>query len=449
MENEKYKHLTDYELMSFFRDVFVLESKRQNVSMQTGYNFQNSYYDFYFPNGLSILDTHQPTIVQTKASKSLGSTKIESYARINRDVKFIVIHTGENDQEKEFNNYVRYLDFRFVRNIVERYPEIYSLYAGNYSKFEDIAIFDNLELNEQRSRNLTSKEISDLNASLYRNEYLENKSALILGNGVSIPFGSDGWKTLVDSLLDYLVPHGLKNPKLIGSALSNSVYSESSFADWAFSDKKKVNLYNKALRYCIYRKYDKSLHDKNSIIKAVAKAKMDKPNMPILTYNYDIFLEKQYDYDYHRYLGYYCGKDYLSHLKDSVIHLHGFLSDKPGTSPKNLVLTDSEYFSSYIASGGTPSWVYQAQRDILNAFSVLYVGSSMSDVFQLAVINDVFKTKKASKKLWNCYALMCLKDMENEDIYSIIQYYAQKGIKIIYTKTFDELITKISNLLAP
>lgn len=71
----------------------------------------------------------------------------------------------------------------------------------------------------------------------------------------------------------------------------------------------------------------------------------------------------------------------------------------------------------------------------------------MSDVFQLSVIDDVYQEKSKKKQLWNCYALMCFKDVDDNDIYSVIQYYNQKGIKIIFEKAFDELINRLKRIL--
>lgn len=442
--------LFGFQLMSFLRDVFAVEAEKQHVKMKTMTEYDAPSFDFFFPRGLSILDTNRETYVEVKVSKNLKmlNSQMKHLIKQNPDAIYIIIHTSQNGREQYGSEYVRYYGIDYLNYLCERYKGIYDLYFGNYSsELTNDKRFDefNHELLEKRKE--TSRELNEINTSLFRDKFLNGSAAIVLGNGVSIPFGADGWKTLVENLLDYLVPHGLKSPESIQKVLSDSMYAESSFAEWAFSDKEKTPLYNKALQYCIYRKYDESLHANPSLLNIVATAKKERPRMPILTYNYDLFLESQYKFDFGMKMNHYSGKDYIHYFKDCIIHLHGYLSDASGATPKGLILTDRQYFSAYLNSKSTSYWVYQAQRDALNDYSVLYIGSSMSDVFQLSVIDDVYQEKSKKKQLWNCYALMCFKDVDDNDIYSIIQYYNQKGIKIIFEKDFDELINRLKRIL--
>jgi hypothetical protein len=104
----------------------------------------------------------------------------------------------------------------------------------------------------------------------------------------------------------------------------------------------------------------------------------------------------------------------------------------------NLILTQYDYYSVYKGN----NWVSKKQKELLENYTCLFVGSSMSDLFQMSLINDVrnkaikksmnnMKKNNDNIKIWKCFALMCLKGLSARDKVAIFNYYLNKGIHII------------------
>ena len=75
----------------------------------------------------------------------------------------------------------------------------------------------------------------------------------------------------------------------------------------------------------------------------------------------------------------------------------------------------------------------------------------MSDLYQMSVINEVWKQKlkenEGTGNLWKCFALVCLKGMKLKDKISIINYYQSKGIYLIFEDDYSKLPGTLSRLL--
>ena len=120
--------------------------------------------------------------------------------------------------------------------------------------------------------------------------------------------------------------------------------------------------------------------------------------------------------------------------KTSIFHLHGIVFNEEGKQPQDLILSDEDYYKEYF-NPTKKDRIRNAQLSLLKKKTVLFVGSSMSDFFQLSLIAD---TKRQNPN-WKCYALMCLKGLEKRDRRQLIAYYEKKGIFIIFGESFDEL----------
>ena len=75
----------------------------------------------------------------------------------------------------------------------------------------------------------------------------------------------------------------------------------------------------------------------------------------------------------------------------------------------------------------------------------------MSDLYQMSLIHEVrskhLKTTNEIEYMWKCFALMCIKDLEDKDKLSIINYYLRKGVYLIFTDSFLKLPTILDEML--
>ena len=82
----------------------------------------------------------------------------------------------------------------------------------------------------------------------------------------------------------------------------------------------------------------------------------------------------------------------------------------------------------------------------LTNYVCLFVGSSMSDLFQMSLIQRAKKQNDNQK--WNCFALMCSSNLEFKEKMQLIKFYREKGINVIFVETFNELPNKLSELFS-
>lgn len=450
------------------------EAEKDNLPIFFEYRFsENFIVDVYLPKGLPILEVYGPSVIELK--NRITRSGIDTLARkISQfgQIRYLFV-LGKNIKKEFVRDYyydlkIKYLDSGFINSLFEkynisRYEELFDdindqlqFIVEGKSEKEFLEEFTTLFYKDGTKRKTLAikeeepEEISNTNEKEFKG-YLgdgsQNNCALFVGNGVSIPFGSDRWDKMVDNLLDYLVPYHITNCENIKNTLSNSSYAITSLVKALIG--KPTSRYYDAIRYCIYRKYNPDMHKIVSAIKVISEAKYKYKKLPILTYNYDTFIERQYEDD-HRgsRLRYTNGEPYdvnndiaLSRIViDSVIHLHGYLS-YTYKNTKGIILTDEDYYNAYLDSS---SWVRAIQIKMLQNYKCLFVGSSMSDLFQMSLIAEAKKNNK--KNRWKCYALMCFKDLTVPEKMKMITYYGNKGIQIIFVDNFDEIPAKLMSI---
>lgn len=409
--------------------------------------------DFYFQDGLSSFgnkkstylffakDKNEADILIKKTQSSSAYSKNNYYVIVcGQKIKAYTVSNffvvGKDFFKEDLDNYTK-LNYGFLSRIFKK---------TNTSQNNNNDISDNsTDTYEKKTSQQTPELFSDNNANDFRALLKKDPSncAFILGNGVSIPFGSDSWKKLVDNLVDYLTPFYIDNRSGISNALSDSMYLLSSFVESTFSDKKLEDVYKSGLGYCIYRKYNAGMLKRNSLLKAIALAKIRFPKLAVLTYNYDDFLEQQIKYCGGE-IKIYSGTDFSNKFDSSIIHLHGTIrkTTRGGYKINQLVLTDQQYYETYLKN--QDSWVFKAQHEVLSNKKVLFIGSSMSDLFQLSLINDVASEKNRDD--WNCYALLCFKGLNNDAIGELNAFYNKKRVKIIYVDGFEKLADKLNEI---
>ena len=420
---------------------------------------------FYSKHGIDGI-TNEPIYIYLQSycdsylaiPKELAKTK-RAFIRLSERLS----EWSVNDYEINYNEEI-VLGPSFVKDLALKNPELWWLFVASSSeKCRIITDKDrkNLVLTADKLPciydmigvvpRLEANKVSRLSAIFEKDFIYQRKNSskdtyVIIGNGTSIPFGSDLWSQLSDYLFDYLKPQYIENDKLVKKAIGDNNFSTTSMA------KTIVNPYKfeDALHSCIYRKYENTMHTNSTLVREIVLSKIANPNLKLITYNYDEFLERDYNI--------FCeqerkiqtvasAKEDSSTEEPKLLHVHGFFSlDK--RVKKGLVLTQEEYYKTY----KNDNWVVRTQETALKN-NCLYVGSSMSDLFQMSIIEKVRDAyyKDAPKyifmKPWKCYALLCLKGLESRDVATIYSYYLNKGIRIIFTKDFDDLPLKYADLM--
>lgn len=126
-----------------------------------------------------------------------------------------------------------------------------------------------------------------------------------------------------------------------------------------------------------------------------------------------------------------------------IKHVHGLVPYKRKSHLSGVVLTQDDYYKTY--KGDT--WTVRTQKEALDG-NCLYVGSSMSDLFQMSLISNVRDQKiRKGIKNWKCFALLCFAGLSKKDIATVYNFYLKKGVYVIFTKTFEELASTYLNLV--
>lgn len=302
---------------------------------------------------------------------------------------------------------------------------------------KEVGIYPELKLEEIHK-------LSDINIIDFKNALKKAPNinpSVFIGNGVSIPFGSDLWGKLSDYLFDYLSPKYVDNVELVKSAIGNTTFASTSMSKLMIEQKK----YFQALHSCVYRKYETDMHSENTLIRAIVNSKINHQDIELITYNYDEFIEKDYKIVTKKDLSPVWSRRTDRNTKEPKIkHVHGYMKHTARTFIKGIVLTQEEYYRAYTGK----SWISEVQKNALDGIG-LYVGSSMSDMYQLLMIDEKKRRYDSikSKRKWKCYALMCFKGLSPRDIVTVYNYYLRKGIYIVFVDDYNKLPTKYDEMM--
>ena len=440
------------------REAAFFEEFIENCFIELGCEIiRDKVFDFYLPNGFPS-KSNEPCFVELKYSSQHPT---DDYVR-NKDIKYtLYVISFEDEIEDVFLsglNQVVFLGKSYIENLIKQFPGLWWNFVSSCSKTPEVKADEENEVVYIQDPPIAVKktklylgldykhidELSNINAASFkRDRKKERLTSLIIGNGVSIPFGSDTWKNVSNYLFDYLYPKYVDNPDKVRLAIGDTTYSCTSISK-AMIDEER---YYTALHNCIYRKYEKSmLLSKGTLINEIVASKVKNPLINLITYNYDNFIEMEY---YHQ-----TKKDLVSVVscrKDNktnepkIKHVHGFLPYNAISRRRSIVLTQEEYYNAY--SDG--SWIVETQKKALDGLC-LFVGSSMSDQFQMGIIDskqkDFYRKHKDQNLIWKCYCLMCLEGLTEKDKVAVYNYFIRKGVYLIFVNSFNQLAPKYAEL---
>ena len=459
---------TENEFKDFVINALIAEAKQEKriVVLDKKYGGQESMiFDICLDLGLKRFTGYNyvPTIVEVRFHYN-ESQMIQYIKYVRKEIQYIgkIVFLFRDDVEErvfdgDYDTLI--LGNKTVNDLIRKHKDVLtnSLVSDENVTFDFVAD-KKVEIKDKRNRfqqtsgqtfeisEKTVQDILNINIDRFKTKFRSDpaKCALILGNGLSIPFGSDNWSSMINNMLNYLNPYFVNDCESIKETLSHSNYAISSFVKSTLFSSGLDDKYYESITYSLYRKYNNLMHDENTLVKVVAKAKRKYKSIPLLTYNYDTFVERQYYHDYKNPLEYCDVSEYRTKLNKSVIHLHGYISYEHHHK-KGIVLTDDEYFKTY--ESGSRSQVVETQEFVLKNYTCLFVGSSMSDIFQMSVIDRV---RKHNKEIgWKCYAILKI-DLDKIGLrgtIKLLEFYQKKGIQVIFTNSFDEMPNMLKDLL--
>ena len=453
----------------YFEDFILAILEKEGIEIDNLINHDNSSknnnfkFDAILKNGFPAI-TQEMVLLEIKYSNSptFVLNYIQSYLNSGLKIPLVIITLINDSDLVELNKYdsVRVLGSTYISDLINKYPSEWWVFVASCSDINNIkydpsdksvhvcnpplaAVTIGKEISLVADKD-TFKNISYIAEADFKKRIKKFKNpAIFIGNGASISFGSDTWETLSDSVFDYLKPEYIDNKEDVKKAIGNTNYSSTSMSKYLI-DKKK---YLDSIYYSLYRKYSKAMHVGGTLLRSIARIKFNNITMPLISYNYDNFLEMDYEKAFSSKLSSVSSKRQdLKTMEPKVIHIHGILPYKKTSKRSKIILTLEEYYSTYKNN----NWVVAKQKEILSKRTCLFVGSSMSDLFQMSIINDVRKRHYSLEEpySWKCFALLCLKDMSPKDIVAIYSYYFSKGVHIIVVDNYDELPSKLSAMFS-
>lgn len=453
-----------------FKDFIINALKYEAIKENTyiGANYaENEYrsidsdiFDIYIPNGLTILRTKGTnTYIKIKYTNDIFKfyKYVDNFDDLffkKRDYVLCLIYIGDSREGNiEFDRHnIKVFGYEFVNNLSKRYQALWWRFLSFVDKNAKVE-FDIRERRYKLNAEDKTLQMMNKNASISGGQINSineaNKAdfirkcnpadlAMIIGNGISMAFGSDSWKNMIERILDYLKPFYADDIKRISNVLGDSLYASASFAKNCLPNEKFFS----AVYSSIYRKYDKkTMHEENTLIRAIVNAKNKFNEIKLYTYNYDCFIENDYEIKTGKKLNSIKSiKDFNDVNEPKITHLHGFLGETSKKLPTDFILTDEDYFMSYLDKTSNVRCFF---KNILKTKKCLFVGSSITDIFQISIINE---TKKEINE-WQCFALMCLNNLSEKDMLLLLNYYYSMGVTIIYDDDFKKLPNTLKKLI--
>ena len=363
----------------------------------------------------------------------------------NEKSKIVFISLNDNITRKKWGVLVLGLDF--VNQLARLYPAIAVQYliGGNPTGGDDGAL--DRSLSEEELKKLLSKINNGNIARLSELIKQDNPISVITGNGTSIPYGAHGWQDVWENLLKQLKSKYLESFKNVSEFFGRLSFSVTDYSKDTLVNAGLEKYYWRSIKYSIYGRYSELLlNDKHNVNYAIAQAKLKKWNtMSIFTDNYDTFLEDEIEHlgIPGKVLSPIVNPPGLNFQYDWVVHVHGLMEktfdpEAPSSgSASSIVLTQSEYFDLY----RKPNNALQLLENALKTQTCLFIGSSLTDMFQMDMIKRNCSNSEAKNdtKRRPVYALMRLSSLGTKDAAGIYEYYKRKGILIITFNSFDDL----------
>lgn len=428
--------------------------------------------DGYAPNG--VFDDI-PTIIEIKYSRKTDSF----YAALNSVLKaYIVNNLRTNDiQKNPFNGkkikflYISLLDVKDIEKIelsqdilkyenfivdilpISKIISLLTHYPIEANRLNDLIsienktksiirkITDNASSLESKitENDIIKKREQDIK---FLKEKLDNREiTIVLGTGVSVPFGALSWNKLVEYMYYRLNNEKFDDENKAFEKIGNDNLCKAQYIKLELLKNKlyySQTLYNGLYeRYSIENDYgETSLHMISNLLRGNKIRK-------IITYNYDDFLEKilnKKNIDYSLMIS---KEDYQKDFMP-IYHVHGYLPQNVSDEEminysETIILSEDDYFRLYNNSN---HWEVAIQLQSFKDDICLFIGNSITDYNEKRILNY---TKQKFKKH---FAIFVRDQLSISDILKISNYYFEMcNVEIIWANSVNDISVIIKSLI--
>lgn len=259
--------------------------------------------------------------------------------------------------------------------------------------------FDNIFKNLPATRKSTS---TTAIRNLKQAHEAENLN-LVLGAGISKPYGLPTWDFLLQRLLLKTIEETPEKAVVLSKVFTKVFHPSPLIAgrylQESLFDSKDKNKFEKEVRKTLYESFDKNVYSPimDEIVKLCA-APGNSPNLDgIITYNYDDIIEtkireKNMDIPYQSVYGQAVDPD---NRALAIYHVHGFLPQE-GTINElnNITLGEYVYHEQY---NNIYSWNNIVQINKFRDKTCLFIGTSLSDP-NIRRLLDIANSQKKGRK---------------------------------------------------
>jgi hypothetical protein len=209
--------------------------------------------------------------------------------------------------------------------------------------------------------------------------WLEHQLTLVLGAGVSIPWGMPTWRELLNDLVveyvrrTYAGTFDAAAMEKVGAALQREFAGISPIQTGAFVQSRiPDDDFRRMLQNALYRRFEKGT-DSDGLLSAIAS--MYGGIHSIVSFNFDDILEEVFSDRSLQFTTVTGGRDLARIRGLPIYHPHGYLP-RSGDGSRELVFSESQYHTQY--SDGH-SWANVVVQRLLLESTCLFLGTSLSD----------------------------------------------------------------------
>jgi hypothetical protein len=232
-------------------------------------------------------------------------------------------------------------------------------------------------------------------------EFTKENLVLVLGAGISVPFGVPTWESLLQRLMVFTIEKDSRASNILAK-LFNGVFSPNPIIAGRYLQsyfQENNESFEEAVRQVLYSSVNK--HTQSELMDEIVNfcvAPGKSPNLnSILTYNFDDILESAIEkigihIPYKSIFG--IGMD-IKKGELPIYHIHGYLPEKGNlTSQNNITLGEHIYHKQY---SDIYSWNNIVQINKFSENTCIFIGSSLTDP-NIRRLLDISHTQKGKKK---------------------------------------------------
>ncbi|MCR4562646.1 MAG: SIR2 family protein [Bacilli bacterium] len=333
----------------------------------------------------------------------------------------------------------------------------------------------------KKAEKLSENEIKKAQDAIYeelKNEIRTNKNfKLVLGNGLSIPFGAKSWSKLVDGIYSEVARNYLDHSPFISKGAFNSdTYAITEIAELKlYSDKKRSDYY-RLLYKGIYGEFDANnqhplLTKDRSLFDGVVSLMKRHEGLKAVTFNYDEYLEmgllcdNLQDFTFNTSLSgtalnHSRASARIAHIHGKMpYHFHGYKEDD--VKDTCFILTETEYLSFYgehfdsLAGNRTVGkWQKESLNEALQD-GFLMLGLSFRDIYlRRALYESKDALRMKGKELPKRYIFLSslvsisgqLCKLTYDDRMTLKIYFDSFGITPLFFDTYAEMKEALENI---